>query len=108
MDICVDDYRVGGVMMFDAHTGQGLVGECLFIVIVFLFFSRGLCLRQDCGVGSDAGQLVVVPAPVAVALAVEAGGTKGALQDPWSKFCASGKIVRPPPLKTWQVLFPSS
>jgi hypothetical protein len=21
MDICVDDYRVGGVMMFDAHTG---------------------------------------------------------------------------------------
>jgi hypothetical protein len=30
MDICVDDYRVGGVMMFDAHTGQGLVGECLF------------------------------------------------------------------------------
>jgi hypothetical protein len=27
MDICVDDYRVGGVMMFDAHTGQGLVGE---------------------------------------------------------------------------------
>ena len=30
MDICVDDYRVGGVMMFDAHTGQGLVGECFF------------------------------------------------------------------------------
>jgi hypothetical protein len=27
MDICVDDYRVGGVMMFDAHTGRGLVGE---------------------------------------------------------------------------------
>jgi hypothetical protein len=21
MDICMDDYRVGGVMMFDAHTG---------------------------------------------------------------------------------------
>jgi hypothetical protein len=93
MDICVDDYRVGGVMMFDAHTGQGLVGECLFIVIIFLFFSQGLCLRQDCGVGSDAGQLVVVPAPVAVALAMEAGGTKGASQDAWSKFCASGKIV---------------
>jgi hypothetical protein len=28
MDICVDDYRVGGVMMFDAHTGRGLVAEC--------------------------------------------------------------------------------
>jgi hypothetical protein len=27
MDICVDDYRVGGVMMFDAHTGRGLIGE---------------------------------------------------------------------------------
>jgi hypothetical protein len=35
MDICVDDYLVGGVMIFDAHTGRGLVGECLFIVIVF-------------------------------------------------------------------------
>jgi hypothetical protein len=35
MDICVDDYRVGGVMMFDAHTGRGLIGECLFFVIVF-------------------------------------------------------------------------
>jgi hypothetical protein len=32
MDICVDDYRVGGVMMVDAHTGRGLVGECLLIV----------------------------------------------------------------------------
>jgi hypothetical protein len=27
MDICVEDYCVGGVMMFDAHTGRGLVGE---------------------------------------------------------------------------------
>jgi hypothetical protein len=30
MDICVDDYRMGGVMMFDAHTSQGLFGECFF------------------------------------------------------------------------------
>jgi hypothetical protein len=29
MDICVDDYRVGGVMMFDAHTWRGLAGEFL-------------------------------------------------------------------------------
>jgi hypothetical protein len=27
MDIYVDDFRVGGVMMFDAHMGRGLVGE---------------------------------------------------------------------------------
>jgi hypothetical protein len=27
MDVCVDDYLVGGVMMFDARTGRGLVGE---------------------------------------------------------------------------------
>jgi hypothetical protein len=40
MDICVDDYRVGGVMMFEAHTGRGLVGECLFffVIVFFLFF----------------------------------------------------------------------
>jgi hypothetical protein len=35
----VDDYRVGGVMMFDAHTGRGLVGEFLFIIIIcFIFY----------------------------------------------------------------------
>jgi hypothetical protein len=30
MDVCVDDYLVGGVMMFYARTGQGIVGECFF------------------------------------------------------------------------------
>jgi hypothetical protein len=38
MDICVDNYHVGGVMMFDAHTGRGLVGECLFIVITLFSY----------------------------------------------------------------------
>jgi hypothetical protein len=50
MDICVDDYHVGGVMMFDAHTGQGLVGDCLFIVIVF-FTGTGSWTRLWCRVG---------------------------------------------------------
>jgi hypothetical protein len=27
MDISMDDYLVGGVAMFDAHTGWGPVGE---------------------------------------------------------------------------------
>jgi hypothetical protein len=69
MDICVDDYRVGGVMMFDAHTGRGLIGE---------FFFSGMGFEQDYGAGSDAGQLVVVLALVAAtpaALAAEAKGT---------------------------------
>jgi hypothetical protein len=35
-DICVDDYLVGGVAMFDAHTGQGRTGEFLN------FFARSL------------------------------------------------------------------
>jgi hypothetical protein len=30
MDISVDDYLVGGVTMFDAHTGRGPVGEFFF------------------------------------------------------------------------------
>jgi hypothetical protein len=84
MDICVDDYRVGGVMMFDAHTGRGLVGE--------FFLTWGLGLEQDCGAGSDARQLAVVPAPVAATPAAAAAEAKGTLQDPWSKFCASGEI----------------
>jgi hypothetical protein len=83
-DICVEDYRVGGVMMFDAHIGRGLVGE--------FFLPRGLGLEQDYGAGSEAGQLAVVPAPVVVTSPTAAVGTKGTSQDPWSKFCASGEI----------------
>jgi hypothetical protein len=56
-------------------------------------FSRGLGLGQDCDVGSDAGQLPVVPAPVAAASAVTTAEAKGASQDPWSKFCASDEIT---------------
>jgi hypothetical protein len=29
-DICGEDYRVGGVMMFDAHTSHGLIGEFFY------------------------------------------------------------------------------
>jgi hypothetical protein len=85
MDICMDDYRVGGVMMFDAHTGRGLVGE--------FFLTRRLGLERDYGAGSYAGQLAVVPAPVAATPPAAAVGAKGTSQDPWSKFCASGEIL---------------
>jgi hypothetical protein len=34
MDVSVEDYLVSGVAIFDAHTGQGPVGE--------FFFQRGL------------------------------------------------------------------
>ena len=30
MDISVDDYLLGGVSIFDAHTGWGLVGEFFY------------------------------------------------------------------------------
>jgi hypothetical protein len=82
MDICVEDYCVGGVMMFDAHTSRGLVGE---FFVCFLMEKR---VEQDCGAGSNAGQLAIVPAPVAAtptALAAEAMCTP--------HDCASGKIL---------------
>ena len=53
----------------------------------------GLGLEQGYGAGSDAGQLAVVPAPVAATSPMAVVGAKGASQDPWSKFCASGKIL---------------
>ena len=52
----------------------------------------GLGLEQGYGVGSDVGQLAVVPTPVAATSPVAAVGAKGTSQDPWSKFCASGEI----------------
>jgi hypothetical protein len=42
---------------------------------------------------TDAGQLVVVPTPVAAGSVAMATRAKGPSQDPWSKFCASGEIA---------------
>jgi hypothetical protein len=47
---------------------------------------------QVYGAGSNAGQLAVVPGSVAATSPTAAVGAKGTSQDPWSKFCASGKI----------------
>jgi hypothetical protein len=41
----------------------------------------------------EAGQLAVIPAPVAAGSVVVATGPKGSSQDQWSKFCASGEIA---------------
>jgi hypothetical protein len=94
MDICVDDYHVGGVMMFDARTVRGHVGEFFLFYFIYIYiFSRGLGLGQDCDAGSDAGQLAVVSAPVAAVSVVATTEVKGVSQDPWSKFCASSVIT---------------
>jgi hypothetical protein len=45
MDICMDDYHVGGVMMFDARTGRGLVGEFLLFYIYLFFTGSGSWTR---------------------------------------------------------------
>jgi hypothetical protein len=55
------------------------------------FFRLGL--EQDYGAGSDAGQLAIVPSPVAATSPAAAVGAKSTSQDPWSKFCASGEIL---------------
>jgi hypothetical protein len=54
------------------------------------FFELGF--EQSYGAGSTAWQLAVVPASVAVTSPVAVVRAKGASQDPWSKFCASGEI----------------
>jgi hypothetical protein len=38
------------------------------------------------------GQLAIVPPPVVATSPTAAVGAKGASQDPWSAFCASGAI----------------
>lgn len=82
LDISVGDYTMGGVTIFDAHTGRGPAGE------FFCFLNEVLL---DRGAGAETGQLAVVPAPAAAsAVAV---GAKGPTQDPWARFCASEEIA---------------
>jgi hypothetical protein len=49
MDISVDDFLVGGVTIFDTHTGRGLVGE--------VFLTRLWCRVRGWAIGCcpDAG-----------------------------------------------------
>jgi hypothetical protein len=61
------------------------------IILEVSFF--GLGRNQDRGAGSDVGQLAVVPTPVVATSPMAAIGVKGASQDPWSAFCASGTIL---------------
>jgi hypothetical protein len=64
---------------------------CMGDYLVGKFFLR-LGLNQDHGAGSDVGQLVVVSTLVVATSPTAAVGAKGASQDPWSAFCASGTI----------------
>jgi hypothetical protein len=66
MYISMDDYLLGGVSIFDAHIGWGLVGE-FFWDSVF----------DKIGAGSEAGQLAVAPAPVAAGSVAVATGVTG-------------------------------
>jgi hypothetical protein len=81
MDISVDDYLLGGISIFDADTGRGLVCEC--------FFCYGF---DKIGIGLEAGPLTVAPASVAARPVAVATGVTRFVQDPWARFCASGEI----------------
>jgi hypothetical protein len=86
LDISVGDYTMGGVAIFDAHTGRGPASEFLFCFVCFLDE-----VLRDRGAGAESGQLAVVPAS-AVASAV-AVGVEGPTLDPWARFYASGEIA---------------
>jgi hypothetical protein len=63
----------------------------VYLLLLFFHTGTGSWTRLWCRVGC--GQLAVVPALVAAAPAAAAAEAKGASQDPWSKFCASGEIT---------------
>jgi hypothetical protein len=64
-----------------------LVSIYIFIVFFFVFFDR----RRVAGSGE--GRLVVVPPSVAATSPSAVVKAKGATQDPWATFCASGEIL---------------
>jgi hypothetical protein len=65
----------------DINVSDYLVGKFFYVV------------NQYYGAGSDAGQLSLVPTPVAAPSPTVPIGAKGASRDPWSAFCASGTIA---------------
>jgi hypothetical protein len=99
MDIYVEDYRVGGVMMFDAHMGQGLVGE---------FFNGEWVLNKILVQGRMLGSWLLSRLwwrPLRPRRRLERRvfcRTHGPNSVPAARF------RRPPPLKTWRALCPSS
>jgi hypothetical protein len=82
----VDNYLVGGVAMFDAHTGLAPAGEILTFFAKFAFLTwpwcRGGVQATGCCPGGGVGRR-----------GNRGEGGVGSLQDPWSKFCAGGEIA---------------
>jgi hypothetical protein len=62
---------------------------CQIILLVSFFY----VVNQYYGAGLNAGQLPLVPTPMAAPLPMAAIGAKGASRDPWSAFCASDMIA---------------
>jgi hypothetical protein len=105
MDICVDDYRVGGVMMFDAHIGWGLVAECLFIII----FSCGDWVLDKIVVqGRMLGNWLLSWLRWRPRRLWQRPRRTVLRRTHGPSFAPAARLHRPPPLKTWWVLFPSS
>jgi hypothetical protein len=81
IELSVDDYLVGGIAMFDAHTGLAPAGE---------FFWRSLRFLLDHGVGAESRQLTVVP--TAVSASPVAAAMKGEMC-PWAISKCFGDLV---------------
>jgi hypothetical protein len=101
MDVCVDDYLVGGVMMFDARTGRGLVGEFLFVFLVWAFDK---IMMQDPMLGS----WQLSRRQWRLRRSWRLLRRRGLRRIPGPSFVPAARLRRPQPPKTWWAQLSSS
>jgi hypothetical protein len=98
MDIFMDDYLVGGVVMFDAHTGQGPIGEFFFgwvfdeTMVQDQRLGKWLLSQHRWRLGRSPWRL----------------GRRGLRRTHGPSFAPAVRSLRPLPLRTWQAQLRSS
>jgi hypothetical protein len=97
MDICVDDYHVGGVMMFDARTGRGLVGE-------YYFFHGVWVLDKIVMQGRMLGNWLLSRLQWRSHRPQRRPMRRVLRRTHGPSFALAARLLRPPPLKKWRVL----
>jgi hypothetical protein len=110
MDICVDDYRVGGVMMFDAHTGRGLVCEFIlfYYIYIYCFFHRVWVLDKTVMQGRMLGNWMLSRRRWRPRRSRQQPRQRVLRRTHGSSFAPTARLLRLSPLKTWRAQLRSS
>jgi hypothetical protein len=97
LDISMEDYLMGRVVMFDAHTRQGPAGECLFFLFHCGVWDSDVTVVQQ----RSLGKWLLSRRRRRLAPLLRRPGQRGLRRTRGPGFALAAKLLWPPPRRTW-------